>query len=1784
MSSSAPSPTTVLSVFDALDSPGTPLTTPDVADEFDCTNRTIYNKLETLVADGSIETKKVGARGRVWWQPPTNHAGDGDAPSVMPDETTGRPTTDRVLAEQQRLVEQIASGTPLEECLSSLCTAVSTLDPTVRASIVLTDDANQSFERCIAPDLSPAWRKELEGLPIDDQQIGTCGEAVFRGEPITCENVATDDRWTDDWRELCRANDIRAGHSVPIHDADGEPLGSVMLCFDEPKQPTEWEQLAEFGTHVASIAIERDRSRRALRDAEERQRLALDAGEMGVWDLDLQTNELSDRSPRHDEIFGYEEPREDWSLDTFLDHVHEDDRERIEQSFEDAFETGEWTFECRIIRADDEQRWIAAQGEFDDDEEDKPVRAVGTVEDITERKERERDLDQYRAVTQAVNDAIITIDETSTIRSVNPGVADIFGYDPEELVGERLTVLMPDDLTDRHLSAFGNYLASGERTLDWDYVEMSGCHRDGSEIPLALSFSEVEHGGERLFTGVVRDVTERKQRERELEERTDELEEARNQLEAATEAGSIGLWSWRIQEDHLTADKFVAECYGMDPETAATGTSLEAFLDAVHEDDRERMAREIETAVEDTGALDAEYRVRNADGEVTWLLARGETEYAADSEPLRLQGAIDDITERKETEQELRTVVTRLKAQKEAFQAAAGGAPLEESLTILLRTAMDKAESDVKAAFYGVDDDGSCLHPIAATSAMPDAYIRAIDNLEIGADSLACGLAAHTGEPVLTRDVTEESRWDPLLHLAEEADFRGCWSFPIETVAGDVVGTLAMYHRDPREATPRDRELAGIVTQAAAIIISRHNESEERKEAEQALRESEERLRLATNAAEMGVWELDCQTNDFTDRSPQHNAIFGSEDREDWSLDTFLDYVHPDDRDQVAASFETALQTGDWTVDCRITRADDKQRWISINGEFYDDEEGEPVRAVGTVQDITERKERERELREQSKLEEYGAFVRAVEDYAIFMLDPDGDITSWNDGAERIKGYTADDIVGEHVSAFYTDADIDEGVPETNLETAAAEGRVEDEGWRVRKDGSRFWADVVITAIRDDDGTLQGFTKVTRDRTEQREYEQQLRQERDLTEQIFETVPVGICSITSDGDFGRANQRALTCIGCEASDLAEYNVDSWDLYDAEGDPIPTDEWPWTRVTDTGEPVDDYQCQVELPDRGRRWFSLNAAPLYDEQSDDQSGEASKTVVALEDITDRKRANNALEHLTTTSRELMDADLQTITEQAAGITQEVLDVPYASLWRYDEATGDLQRHTASTAAGIDAASIRPPEEFVERAWETFVSTELDASNELPPASECASSEESIRSGVIVPLGRHGVICVGSLSSGAFDETTVDLAETVAATIETALDRAADEQALAHQNEELTRLDRINSILREIDQVLVEAESREEIDRVVCEQLSESELYEFAWIGEADPGTDTIVPREWASIDPGYLDQLTITTDETPTGQGPIGTALRTRESQVVPDIITAARFAPWREHTLNQDVRSCLSIPLVYNDVLYGVLTVYAEQPLTNERHHDVVAELGETVANAISSAETKQALQTDSVVELSVQVREPDTILSRLAQEVSGQIEFEGLVSHSAETAQVFITTRGASPDEIRAAATDSLAIETMTTLSESEDGCRFKLVMDDPPLASVLIDQDAEIRQLTFDADGATAVVNLPATRDVRPVIETVQSTFPEMELVSRRTHPRSHVPLHTFRAAYKDCLTARQQETLRTAYLSGFFESPRGITGQELADTMDVAQSTFVQHLRAGQRNLFETLFDGSE
>jgi PAS domain S-box-containing protein len=140
--------------------------------------------------------------------------------------------------------------------------------------------------------------------------------------------------------------------------------------------------------------------------------------------------------------------------------------------------------------------------------------------------------------------------------------------------------------------------------------------------------------------------------------------------------------------------------------------------------------------------------------------------------------------------------------------------------------------------------------------------------------------------------------------------------------------------------------------------------------------------------------------------------------------------------------------------------------------------------ALVIFQEMLRRHKAEEALRQTE--ERFRLLVTGVNDYAIFMLDPEGLVATWNSGAERIKGYREEEILGKHFSTFYPAEDFQQGKPQRELATATREGRIEDEGWRIKKDGTRFWANTVITALRDEKGRLQGFGKVTRDMTERR--------------------------------------------------------------------------------------------------------------------------------------------------------------------------------------------------------------------------------------------------------------------------------------------------------------------------------------------------------------------------------------------------------------------------------------------------------------------------------------------------------------------------------------------------------------------------------------------------------------------------------------------------------------------------------------------------------------------------
>ena len=242
---------------------------------------------------------------------------------------------------------------------------------------------------------------------------------------------------------------------------------------------------------------------------------------------------------------------------------------------------------------------------------------------------------------------------------------------------------------------------------------------------------------------------------------------------------------------------------------------------------------------------------------------------------------------------------------------------------------------------------------------------------------------------------------------------------------------------------------------------------------------------------------------------------------------TYLDLTHPDDLADAQGLFENLVRSGSERVDFdkRYVRKDGTVLWARMSVAPILDSTGGPVCFVAQVEDVTERRAADSRVRDSER--RFRLLVQGVTDYAIYMLTPAGEIASWNAGAQRIKGYAEHEVLGRQFALFFTAEDRATGKPERALETARSTGRFADEGWRLRKDGSRFWALAVLDAIHDERGELVGFAKITRDLTERRRAEEQLHEAQAMLAAFTDNSPVAMSLKDRDGRYRFVNARFL---------------------------------------------------------------------------------------------------------------------------------------------------------------------------------------------------------------------------------------------------------------------------------------------------------------------------------------------------------------------------------------------------------------------------------------------------------------------------------------------------------------------------------------------------------------------------------------------------------------------------------------------------------------------------------
>ncbi|MFC5973761.1 bacterio-opsin activator domain-containing protein [Halomarina salina] len=571
----------------------------------------------------------------------------------------------------------------------------------------------------------------------------------------------------------------------------------------------------------------------------------------------------------------------------------------------------------------------------------------------------------------------------------------------------------------------------------------------------------------------------------------------------------------------------------------------------------------------------------------------------------------------------------------------------------------------------------------------------------------------------------------------------------------------------------------------------------------------------------------------------------------------------------------------------------------------------------------------------------------------------------------------------------------------------------------------------------------------------------------------------------------------------------------------------------------------------------------------------------------DITKRKQREEALATLQGTARDFLYAEThQEIAQHVVDDTPGVLDLEASAVYLFDADSNDLRPAARSTTM----RELNGPLPTVHADGETlpsysFVEDEALFFDDVHQADRLENRATELRSAAYIPLGNHGVFVVGSNRVGAFDDVTRELADLLAATAEAALDRVTRESRLREQdrtlqaqNEQLTSLNRINETIREIDQALVQAETREEVDHTVCELLTADDRFRFAWIGTVDMTTDVVEPRAWAGSEQGYLDSQAFAIDMS--SAEPAGQTAATGDLTMVTNVAAGLREDPWRKEALARDYLSVLSIPLVYNDLTHGVLTVYAPtQDAFDDMTKAVLGELGETIASALSAIERKNALLTTSMTRVEFAIDDSAFVLTRLAKDAACTLSYQGGVQQSTEGSYVFVTVEDGAVTDVADAASQLVGVDEVQQISEAGEGGVLRLRLTQPFLAMELADHGAVFREATADPASTILVIDIPDSIDVRTVTQLVRETFSTAELRSKQTLDQSAE--HDLYSKFLKKLTERQLEVIQTAYYSGFFESPRESTGEDVAETLGISPPAFYKHARTVQRKLFETLFE---
>ncbi|WP_435360795.1 bacterio-opsin activator domain-containing protein [Haloarchaeobius sp. DFWS5] len=402
--------------------------------------------------------------------------------------------------------------------------------------------------------------------------------------------------------------------------------------------------------------------------------------------------------------------------------------------------------------------------------------------------------------------------------------------------------------------------------------------------------------------------------------------------------------------------------------------------------------------------------------------------------------------------------------------------------------------------------------------------------------------------------------------------------------------------------------------------------------------------------------------------------------------------------------------------------------------------------------------------------------------------------------------------------------------------------------------------------------------------------------------------------------------------------------------------------------------------------------------------------------------------------------------------------------------------------------------------------------------------------------------------------------------------------DHEAEIEQRElQLERLTHVNSVIRTIDRVLVEASTRETIEREVCDSLVGTDSYRAAWVAEYNSHSRGVNPRlavgtasEDIVVDPdGQVDER-------------VSDAVSNQQVQVLTQIDPGHAEAVFGD-AAEADQTSAVVVPLSYREKAYGALLVYTVAGHTFSDHElEVFVDLGQKIGNGINSVEQRKLLLADTIAELEFRHTDTDDPLVYMSQQTGGTIALRGVASTDESGLTCFIELTGSPAEELLELAAGMDTVGKARLVTEGEESL-FELTLSEAAIET-LSGVGATVNTFRVENGEGRLVAEVAPDADLKAIVSALQTRYQNVDVLSKREVERSVQSTESFRQGLGDKLTDRQRTALETAFSAGYYEWPRDSTAEEVAEAMGISAPTLHEHLRAGERKLLEAFIEETE